>query len=420
MVVVGRGRSNLRAAWTAGRLAARRMFGRANDERDAVLGEALTHQLDEMKGLAMKLGQIVSYMDVPLPAAVTEKLARLQTGEHGMSAEDTRAVLDSALGADFETRLDAIDWSPIAAASIGQVHRARYEGREIALKVRYPEVAESFRSDLSAVGRVASLAGLASAVDGRAIVGELQARLVEECDYRTEARSQAMFRAAFATDAGLEIPEVFEALSTESTLATAWSEGIPFAEALERPQAVRNRYAEALVRFSYRSLLELGVIQADPHPGNFLFHDDGRVVCLDFGCVRRLEPHFVGYLRQMLEAIEAEDRASFRGATIGLGMAPRPERFDFDHHFETMAHLHRPLLEPGFVFSSDFIRKGMEFNGPTSPNARVMNMPPAYVWVARLQWGLWSLLNRLRSTADLRPILDAILTTESHAACADG
>ena len=419
MVFMGRGTSNLRAAWTAGRLAARRALGRTESARDGALGEALTEQLDEMKGLAMKLGQIVSYMDVPLPASVTEKLAQLQTGVHGMSAEETRAALVGALGEDFEAHLDVIDWSPIAAASIGQVHRARFAGREIALKIRYPKVAESLRSDLGAVGRLAGLASLASAVDGRAIVGELGARLVEECDYRTEAHNQKRFREAFAGDLGVEIPEVIDLLSTESTLATTWSDGSPFATAVSSSQEIRNRYASTLVRFSYRSLLELGNIQADPHPGNFLFHEDGRVVCLDFGCVRNFEPAFVAQLREMLQAIDADDRDRFRAATIDLGMAPRPDRFDFEYHFETMAHLYRPLLEHDFAFTSAFIRRGLEFNGPSSPNARVMNMPPAYLWVARLQWGLWSLLNRLQSTADLRPILDSIMR-EPHAACADG
>jgi len=396
------------------------VLGRKNEAQDVALGEALSTQLDEMKGLAMKLGQIVSYMDVPLPASVTEKLARLQTGTVGMSEEETRTVLADALGPDFEALFERIDWTPVAAASIGQVHRVRHRGRDVALKIRYPQVAESFRSDLGAVGRIAGLASLASSVDGRAIVDELAARLAEECDYRAEARNQAMFRRSFSSDPEVEIPEVFEALCSESTLASAWSDAGPFAEAASRTQEVRNRYARALVRFSYRSLFRLGVIQADPHPGNFLFHADGRVVCLDFGCVRALPPEFVSNLRRMLAAIQSDDREGFRSATIGLGMAPRPDRFDFDHHFTMMEHLHRPLLEREFAFSPEFVQRGMEFNGPASPNARTMDMPPAYVWVARLQWGLWSLLARLRSTADLRDITHEIMTEECDATRLDG
>lgn len=152
--------STLGVAWTAGRLAGRRLLGRAVGERDLELGELLTGQLDQMKGLAMKVGQIVSYLDVPLPDRVQEQLARLQTGQHAMPPSQVRRVLEAALGVEVEACFEAFEWAPVAAASIGQVHRARVLGRPVAVKVQYPDVAGSFSNDLRAVGRISSLASL--------------------------------------------------------------------------------------------------------------------------------------------------------------------------------------------------------------------------------------------------------------------
>ena len=404
-----RNRSNSKAAWTAGRLAARRLLRRTESDRDTELGGLLASQLDEMKGLAMKLGQIVSYMDVPLPDSVQEQLAQLQTGAVGLSEEETQEALAAALGPGFHSRFERLDFNPVAAASIGQVHRAQAGGRDIALKVQYPNVAESFVDDLATVKRLASLASLASSVDGRAIVRELAERLAEECDYLREAKFQQQFREAFRDDANVHVPAVVAWATTERTLATAWAEGVRFSEASNASVERRQSFATTLVRFSYRSLLVLAAVQADPHPGNFLFGPGYRVSFLDFGCVRVLDGEFVASLRGMIQAIDQRDRPAFREHVIELGMAPKPRRFDFDHHFSAMDHLHHPLLRPRFELTADYLREGLAFNGPQSPNARQMAMPPAYIWVARLQWGLWSLLKRLRVPVALRDTLDAIL-----------
>lgn len=402
--------SNLEVGWTVGKLVGRRLVGARVGTRDQQLGDVLTLQLDQMKGLAMKLGQIVSYMDVPLPEAVQERLAQLQTGIAGLSREQTLVALAAALGSDFLSRFEDFELEPFAAASIGQVHRARYEGRDIVLKLRYPDVARGFENDLGSLTKIASLASLASAVDGPAIVKELGERLREECDYRREASAQAAFRRFFTLDSTIVVPEVLSELSTSTTLASVYFEGVPFAATSRSPGEIRKEWAHALVRFSYRSLLQACAIQADPHPGNFKFQEDGRLVCLDFGCVRNFEVNFVEGLRQMIRALDRGDRTLFRATVVELGMAPRPSKFDFDHYFLMMAHLHRPLLSKEFHFTPDFVRTGLAYNGPTNPNARTMNMPPPYVWVARLQWGLWSLLTRLDARVELRSLLDELLS----------
>ncbi|MCA9717765.1 MAG: hypothetical protein H6713_42425 [Myxococcales bacterium] len=407
--------SVLGVAWTAGRLAGRRILRRQVGARDLELGGHLTAQLDQMKGLAMKIGQIVSYLDVPLPEQVQAQLAELQTGQRGMPPERARAVIEAALGEPVEAAFDAFDWEPVAAASIGQVHRARWGGRPVAVKVQYPEVATSFGADLRAVGRLSSLASLASAVDGRAIVDELRLRLTEECDYAREARAQRAFARAFEGDPEVRIPAVIPERSAATVLTTEWVDGARFDSfARDADAARRDAVAATLIRFTYRSLLQLGVIQADPHPGNFLFPPPagaapGAVAFLDFGCVRALDHDMIDALRELAAALRDDDRPRFRRAVYALGVVGRPARFDYDHFFKVMEHLHRPLLAPRFAFDKEYVREGHALNGPTSPNARTMAMPPAYIWVIRLQWGLWSTLARLRARGSFRPLLDELL-----------
>ncbi len=403
--------SKLRVAWTAGRLASRRLFRREVGAADLKLGDHLAGQLDQMKGLAMKVGQIVSYMEVPLPDVVQDKLAALQTGNHGMPEAQTRAALESTLGDSIETLFESFDMEPIAAASIGQVHRARVEGREVAVKVQYPDVAQSFSDDLGAIGRLASLASLASAVDGTAIVEELGARLQEECDYQREALMQRSFARAFADDPSVRIPSVVGTRSARTVLTTEWIDGESF-ESLRRTAdpARRTAVATTLARFSVRCMLELATIQADPHPGNFLFTTGDEVAFLDFGCVRRLDHDLVAALRQMATALRDDDRASAREAAIAMGVVGHPRKFDHDHFFVTMEHMHRPLLRRRFRFDPSFMHDAMALNGPTSPNARTMAFPPAYLWVSRLQWGLWAILTKLGVEGSFDEILDEVLS----------
>ncbi|MCA9619221.1 MAG: AarF/ABC1/UbiB kinase family protein, partial [Myxococcales bacterium] len=367
-------------------------------------------QLDEMKGLAMKVGQIVSYLDVPLPDPVQAQLARLQTGTGGMPPDETRAVVEGALGATVEELFERFDFEPVAAASIGQVHRARVGGRQVAVKVQYPEVAGSFAADLGALDGVAGLASLASAVDGRAIVRELAARLEEECDYTREAAMQRAFAARFHDDPRVVVPDVLVERSAEKVLTSAWLEGRAFAD-LPRDTSPEERgeLAATLVRFSYRSLLGFGAIQADPHPGNFLFLEDGAVGFLDFGCVRELDAWMVEAQRELVTAVRHDDRPRFRAAVEALGMVGDARRFDFDHFFLVMAHLHRPFTVPRFHFTRGYVTEGYALNSATSPNARTLSLPPAAIWVMRLQWGLWSMLARLDAEGPFAAILDEVL-----------
>ncbi len=366
-----------------------------------------------MKGLAMKIGQITSYMGVPLPEEVERSLARLQTGVVGMDPEAVEAALVAAFGEGSATLFERFDITPIAAASIGQVHRARFEGREVAVKIRYPDVAAGFEADIGMLNRIAGMASLASAVDGRAVVKELAARLQEECDYLREAERQAQFARAFADDPEVEVPEVVSARSSDAVLTTGWAGDTRSFAALcaDAGAEDRRRVALTMTRFAYRSLLTIGTIQADPHPGNFLFKD-GVVVFLDFGCVRVLGPDLSAAVRAQIEAVRDDDRPAFRRSCEDLEIVGDPRRFDYDHHFLVMEHLYRPFTRPTFRIDAAYVQEGMAFNGPSNPNARTMTIPSAYVWVMRLQWGLSSVLAKLDVEVDYGSTLAKILAME--------
>lgn len=401
--------SNFRTAWTAARLAGRRVIGRKVSSTDTALGEALASQLDDMKGLAMKLGQIVSYMDVPLPDEVQQTLSRLQTGVTSMPAGHAEAIVATALGAPVPSVFERFDPDPVAAASIGQVHRARWESEEVAVKVQYPDIASSFGKDLGAVSRLAGIASAVSAVDGKAIVAELRNRLEEECDYLREAEMQSTFARAFSDEPGMRIPRPVESLCRANVLTTTWLDGDPFATLLKADPERRNEAARLLVRFSYSSLLNLGLIQADPHPGNFLFGDDW-VGFLDFGCVRAIDEPLSASIAESIHAVRSNDRALFAETTRAMGLVGKPKSFDYDHFFMVMEHLYRPFATTDFQFDAAYVREGLAYNGPRNPNSRTMTIPGAHIWVMRLQWGLWHILAKLNARGDFGAVFDEALS----------
>lgn len=401
----GRVWQQAKGAVAAGRLAV------AKGDKARVAGEALREQLDGMKGMAMKLGQIVSYLDVPLPEEAQRALEALQTGVVAMEWEMARALLEERLGSSVETHFSFIDPQPVAAASIGQVHRARLlNGDSVAVKVLYPHIRESFQADTRGLHRIAGLAGLASAVDGHGIVDELGARLEEECDYVREARMQRRFRRAWREDGDVVIPRVIDGSSTDGVLTTSWLEGRTLTQLVEgASRAEKDAAAMTLMRFTYKSLLGLAAIQADPHPGNQLFLGGAQVGFLDFGCVRIFDAAFITNVRALMSALLDNRRSDFDALVIALGFAPRPDRFDFDHHWESERCAFTPFLSPQYHFERGFVQRAAAMNGPDSPNARHQALPPPWMWVYRLTFGLHSSLARIGARGCYADMLREIL-----------
>lgn len=398
-----------KVAANAAHLAARRLLGQEGDE-DGAIGEALAAELDRMKGMAMKVGQILSYFDGVLPEETHAALRVLQQGVTTLPPDRVEALIREALGAPTDELFETFDAVPVAGASIGQVHRARLEGRDVAVKVQYPGIAGALATDLSRVRALSHLASLGTAVNGPSIADELGERFRAECDYLSEARWQDAFRRAWADDPTVTIPAVIAARSAETVLTTEWAEGRDFyAFVKEASQEERDQAGLVLLRFAHRSFFTLAAINADPHPGNYLFPGEGLVVFLDFGCVRRFEPDFVEVELRVARAVVEGDRPGFREAVLDSGMVADERGFEWATYWAMHRHHWAPYVDDAYTFTLDHVKKGMELNGPSNPNLRRLAIPPAWIWLQRLQWGLHAVLARMGVKGRFRDVLLEIL-----------
>jgi predicted unusual protein kinase regulating ubiquinone biosynthesis (AarF/ABC1/UbiB family) len=379
---------------------------------DPEAARALLATMGRMKGLMMKAGQMASFLDGGVPDAWRPVLAELQRDSPPMEADVVARVVAEELGAPPRERFAEWDDEPFAAASIGQVHRARLPGGlPVAVKVQYPGIRDALESDLAAAGVVGTLKALAFPhVDRASLQDELRARFLEECDYRIEAENVARFRALFAGRAGVRIPAVVGERSAERVITTELAEGARFAEMAATSGPARDRAARIVSDFVWESIFAHRVFNADPHPGNYLFAPDGDVVFLDFGCVKRFPDRMIADWTGMLRAVLERDRAAFRARVIACGFAPEPHRYDFDAHYRIGLYLMRPwLTDEPFAYTPDYCRRAFRMLLVDNPNVRVADMPRDFVFVNRLQWGLNSLLAAMDAKDRWRaPMMDLL------------
>ncbi|HJZ08960.1 MAG TPA: AarF/ABC1/UbiB kinase family protein, partial [Trebonia sp.] len=267
-----------------------RLFAAAGAQRQLLredlalrTAEDVADTLGAMKGVMMKIGQMASYVDDGLSPAVRHTLARLQDSVPPMSPQLAAAVVEEELGAPPERAFARWDPRPIAAASIGQVHRAvTMDGRAVAVKVQYPGIAETIAADLRNVALIRRMLRIAApAQDVDALISELRDRIGEELDYRREAASQRLMAGYYDGHPTIHIPAVIDGLSTRRVITSELSGGARFAELAGWPQHERDLAAETIYRFVFRSLYHVHAFNGDPHPGNYLFHRGGRVTFLD-------------------------------------------------------------------------------------------------------------------------------------------
>ena len=366
----------------------RRAQARADAE---ALGEALVGELDEMKGLAMKVGQILSYMDVGLPEGTTARLARLQRGADPLDVAVIRATVEAQLGAPMGELFERFDAEPVEAASIGQVHRARVGGEEVAVKVRYPSVAATLTGDFARLAPVARMAGLATAVDGQALLADLRDRMIEECDYRREAAWLERFGGVVAPLPDVSVVSAVSTHCAEGVLTTRWATGVPLSEPVPIDQ--RAAVAEALAAFLFTSV-SAGLLHGDPHPGNVLVQPQG-IVMLDFGAVVELPVSVVDGWFALIEAVRADDVVGLRRVAVDQGLTPRPERVDWPHLLAFWRFLLRPALPGVARYDRALLTHARRFSQPGDPNLRVLALPPPWLWLQRALWGLSAVLCRL-------------------------
>jgi predicted unusual protein kinase regulating ubiquinone biosynthesis (AarF/ABC1/UbiB family) len=394
-----------------------KLTGADSTEFHVRTAERYAELLGRSKGALMKAGQALSFVTAG-PAVPDEfqsiyraALARLRDEAPPMAPELARAVLERELGQRTESLFAQFEWEPLAAASIGQVHAAElHDGRAVAVKIQYPGVAAAIRADLrngellsTFLGLIFGLSPGKSSFDLRGAAREMSTRITEELDYRLEAANQTEFADIYRGHPFIHVPEVIGELCTDRVLTQELVQGKSWSEALTCEQELRDSWGEAIYCFVYATNMRFCLFNADPHPGNYLFHDDGSVSFLDFGCVKRLE-------REQVDVMIAIGRACLRGDVLGTW---------------------RACVEGGFCRSTDpvtpeevyaFWRESWELwwaeqpftvtpecaarwighkYSPTGPSANVfryLTASPEYTTMGRIELSASSLIGELRAT----------------------
>ncbi|MBM4266723.1 MAG: AarF/ABC1/UbiB kinase family protein [Deltaproteobacteria bacterium] len=399
------------------RLAAARFRGlfASSRRRQAILDEChernaarVLETMGQMKGALMKLAQMVSYVSSDVPETYRTQLAALQASAPPMEFDVIAVELERELGGRLDALFADIDPKPIAAASIGQVHRATLPtGDRVAVKVQYPGVEAAIRADLKNAGWLYSMLGaIYPALDTGPVVEELRERIFEELDYAHEARSQQAFADLYEDHPWVHVPRVHERYCTPLVLTSELVQGHDFAWLTEQSDEIRQRASEALYRFVFGSMLHHRAFNGDPHPGNYLFDDEGRVTFLDFGCVKYFEPETTKGIRRLHCSYLDGDRPAMRRAVEDLGFLTAETDISTELYREYMGYFYQPFAEDRvWEFTSDYtVRATAHVLNRGDPKfgevPRKSNMPREFVFLNRLQWGLWPVLASIGARAD--------------------
>jgi predicted unusual protein kinase regulating ubiquinone biosynthesis (AarF/ABC1/UbiB family) len=408
-------RGGLRYAGSAPRLFAAAGENRQQLRNDLALqtAEDIAATLGAMKGVLMKIGQMASYVDDGLSPAVRRTLSRLQDSVPPMSPELAATVLREELGAAPEQVFARWDPEPIAAASIGQVHRAMtHDGRAVAVKVQYPGIAETISADLDNVALLRRMLRItAPNQDVEALVAELRERVLEELDYRREAENQRYMAAYYDGHPTIRVPKIIDEFSTRRVVTSELAAGARFSELVTWSQRERDLAAETIYRFVFRSLYEIRAFNGDPHPGNYLFHGDGKVTFLDFGLVKRFtEPELQPLVHMVRDLCVNNDPEAFRHSMEQAGFLVPNAPLSTDTIIDHMAVFYATVRRPGRLtitedYASSVVRRFFDLRSPVAAYASI---PRSYVILQRINLGVFALLGQLNATADWRAIAEEI------------
>lgn len=405
----------------AGRVAlgwGKRLTGQGADdissEVSAKTAEQLFAVLGQLKGGAMKFGQALSVFEAAVPDQMAgpyrEALTKLQSAAPPMSQASVHRVIAEQLGSSWRDRFADFEETPAAAASIGQVHRAVWhDGREVAVKVQYPGADEALRSDLRQLMRFSRLfQSVAPGAEIKPLLAELQDRMVEELDYRSEAGFQRNFAAAFDGDDDVFVPSVIA--SAPKVMVTEWVSGTPFSQIIaEGSRHERDRAGELLSEFHFSSPSRVKLLHADPHPGNFMLLPDGRLSVIDFGAVARLPDGLPRTMGRMLR-LALEDRSA---ELLELLRTDRFVHTDSTLRAEDVQAYLGPFVDPvrteTFHFTRSWMQKQAERVGdlrsPDFQTGRALNLPPDYLLIHRVTLGATGILCQLDAEFPARAII---------------
>ncbi|MBI2570789.1 MAG: AarF/ABC1/UbiB kinase family protein [Candidatus Schekmanbacteria bacterium] len=384
--------------------------------RDAA--QTLLSTLAGMKGLPMKVGQLLSYVDDFVPETYRriygETLAALQVKAHPMRWNEIRGVMERDLGRNPESAFLDFDRAPIAAASIGQVYRATLrDGRKVAVKVQYPGIKDAIESDLKNLDLLRHALGLIlPKVDVERSLADIVDRLREECDYGCELCNQIEFAKIWRNDSQVLVPAMIEELCGEHVLVSELVSGDSFAEMLAgADQQRKSAYGMVLFKFLFASLYCHGMFNADPHPGNYLFLPDGRVAFLDFGCVQRYGPDLVRSFHAARSGVlqgrrDGEFRALLRNA---YGIPEDVDDEEWDFLIDYIACCMDPIREDRlFRYDREYTEKlaDVGMKGAMMGARKAMRKgireakAPGMVFLNRIQYGFASVLAAMQAEAN--------------------
>ncbi len=382
-----------------------------NEKRKQESAQALALQMvqtfSKMRGAAMKLGQMLSYLGDVLPPEARKTLAVLQRDAPPMPWEQIQDQFFDELGKDPEALFASFERKPIAAASIGQVHRATlHDGTPVAVKIQYPGIEEAMQADL----RNGQFLGLFQQMlffrtDTKAIMQELEERFLDECDYRKEAEYQRRFAEVFATHPWIVVPHVHDAYSTRRILTTTFYQGKGFYEwlATQPSETERDRVTRLFYRFYLGSFYLDGLFNCDPHPGNYLFLDDGRVVFLDYGCTRHFPDDRRKLWIQMCRAVYLDQYEEMEQLAYKIGFFKQGVKFDSSAFRDLMRYLYEPyLIDEPFIFADHSPETTFRKMFTENPNLFKLNMPADSVFLNRIGFGMVSLLAQMDARLNCR------------------
>jgi len=378
----------------------------------------IVQTLGEMKGAAMKVGQMLSLHEGMLPPEVAEVLRALQKEAPRVPPEVMRYEVEGSLGGKIEDLFEELEEEAYAAASIGQVHRGRlHDGRRVAVKIQYPLIDEIVKADLKNLKRLlGSLFGLFSETDFEPLWAELRDRLLEELDYRNEAQNMKKTAELYADEPDLVIPTVIDELSTERILTMEYVGGIGPDEACSNryPQELKNQWGQVLFEFQMRGLFELRWLHADPNLANFAFLEDGRVIVYDFGCVKQLPSEISNGYIDLGRAVLEDDKAAIPEILLKMGVyktrkIPLPREV-CDPYMDLFGQIVRE--SPPWVFGEDeeMYEKIMELGAAHWSEATDVHFPQDLIFLDRSLAGHFGNLNRLRASAPWREIISGYVS----------
>jgi predicted unusual protein kinase regulating ubiquinone biosynthesis (AarF/ABC1/UbiB family) len=384
----------------------------ATGERAAALARELVEQLGHMRGAAMKVGQVLSTIDfTALPEGERENfkrtLAALRDDVPPLPFKQVEKLLREELGEKPSTVFASFEEEAFAAASIGQVHRAvTHDGQPVAVKVQYPGVAEAVDTDLRNLTMLLPLVKrLAPGLDVKAIYAELRERIAEELDYELEAQNQRAVARAHRGHPFALVPEVHTALSSRRVLVTDLLQGERFEAVKARDAATRDRFGEIVFRFYFGLVHHMGRVCGDPHPGNYLLLDDGRVGFLDFGLMRVLDRAYIDAEAGIAVAVEEGDAPTVHALLAELGYLPEPATFAPEDLLAQLTAMGEWYMAPGRRrFTPQWVAELIDSTtGPRSPwfgQMRRQTLPPQALLLRRMEGLVLSTLGEARAAAD--------------------